>query len=41
MYVEIFAVAALLIFVFIYRKNKGDNSYKFIAEHSCCYIYVV
>ncbi len=31
MYVEIFAVAALLIFVYIYRRNKGENSYKFIA----------
>ena len=31
MYVEIFAVAALLIFVYIYRRNNGENSYKFIA----------
>ena len=32
MYIEIFIVAALLIFVYIYRKNTGTNSYKFIAR---------
>ena len=30
MYIEIFVVAAILVFVYIYRKNTGDNSYKFI-----------
>ena len=32
MYIEIFVIAAILIFVFIYRKNTGNNSYKFIAK---------
>ena len=32
MYIEIFIIAAILIFVFIYRKNTGTNSYKFIAK---------
>ena len=33
MYIEIFIVAAIIVFVFIYRKNVGDNSYKFIARN--------
>lgn len=32
MYIEIFVVAAILVFVYIYRKNTGDNSYKFIVK---------
>ena len=32
MYIEIFVVAAIFIFVYIYRKNVGNNSYKFIAK---------
>lgn len=32
MYVEIFIVAAIIIFIYLYRKNIGDNSYKFIAK---------
>ena len=32
MYIEIFVIAAILVFVFIYRKNTGNNSYKFIAK---------
>lgn len=32
MYIEIILVGIILIFVFIYRKNTGDNSYKFIAK---------
>lgn len=32
MYIEIFIVAVLLIFVFIYRKNNGNNSYRFITK---------
>jgi len=32
MYIEIFIVAFILGFVFIYRKNTGNNSYKFIAK---------
>ena len=33
MYIEIFVIAAILIFVFIYRKNSGNNSYKFITKN--------
>ena len=33
MYIEILIVAAIIVFVFIYRKNVGDNSYKFIARN--------
>jgi len=32
MYFEIFLVAAILVFVYIYRKNTNDNSYKFIVK---------
>ena len=32
MYIEIFVIAIILIFVYIYRKNTGNNSYKFIAK---------
>ncbi len=32
MYVEVFVVAAIILFVYIYRKNTGNNSYKFIAK---------
>ncbi len=32
MYIEIFLVAAILIFTYIYRKNTGENSYKFIVK---------
>lgn len=32
MYIEILIVAAIVIFVYIYRKNTGDNSYKFIIK---------
>ena len=32
MYIEIFIVALILGFVFIYRKNTGNNSYKFITK---------
>lgn len=32
MYIEIFVVAAILIFLYFYRKNVGDNSYKFIIK---------
>lgn len=32
MYIEILIVAAILIFVYIYRKNKGSESYKFINK---------
>ncbi len=32
MYIEILIVAAIIIFVYLYRKNTGDNSYKFIAR---------
>ncbi len=32
MYIEIFVVAVILIFVYIYRKNTGNNSYKFITK---------
>ena len=32
MYIEVFIIAAILIFVYIYRRNTGNNSYKFIAR---------
>ncbi len=32
MYIEILLVAAILVFLYIYRKNTGDNSYKFIVK---------
>ncbi len=32
MYLEIIVVALILVFIFIYRKNTGDNSYKFIVK---------
>ena len=32
MYIEIFIVAAIIVFVYHYRKNNGNNSYKFIAK---------
>ena len=32
MYIEIILVAVILIFLYIYRKNVGDNSYKFIVK---------
>ena len=32
MYIEIFLIAAILIFLYFYRKNVGDNSYKFIVK---------
>ncbi|NLC48617.1 MAG: hypothetical protein GX758_04590 [Tenericutes bacterium] len=32
MYIEIIVIAVILIFIYIYRKNTGDNSYKFIIK---------
>ncbi len=32
MYIEVFVIAAILVFIYIYRKNTGNNSYKFIAR---------
>ena len=32
MYIEIFVIAIILVFVYIYRKNTGTSSYKFIAH---------
>ena len=32
MYIEILLIAAILVFVYLYRKNTGDNSYKFIVK---------
>ena len=32
MYIEVFIVAAIFLFVYLYRKNSGDNSYKFIVR---------
>ena len=32
MYIEVFVVAAIFLFVYVYRKNTGNNSYKFIAR---------
>jgi hypothetical protein len=31
-YIEILIVAVIIVFVYLYRKNTGDNSYKFIAR---------
>ena len=32
MYIEVFVVAAIIIFMIIYRNNTGNTSYKFIAK---------
>ena len=32
MYIEIIIVGIIILFVFVYRKNTGNNSYKFIAR---------
>lgn len=32
MYIEIFIIAAILIFVYFYRKNTGNTSYKFLTR---------
>ena len=32
MYIEIIIISAILIFVYIYRKNKGNESYQFINK---------
>jgi len=32
MYIEIIIIGLIMIFVFIYRQNTGNNSYKFIAR---------
>ena len=32
MYIEIFIIAAILVFVYFYRKNSGNTSYKAIAR---------
>lgn len=32
MYIEILIIAVILIFIYIYRKNTGDSSYKFINK---------
>ena len=32
MYIEILIVSAIIVFVYLYRKNNGDNSYKFMAK---------
>ena len=32
MYIEVFIVGAILIFLYLYRKNNGNASYKFIAR---------
>jgi hypothetical protein len=32
MYIEVFVIAAILIFVYLYRVNKGNKSYTFIAK---------
>lgn len=32
MYIEIFIIAAILIFVYIYRRNKGGESYRFLNK---------
>ena len=32
MYIEILLVGAILVFTYIYRKNTGENSYKFIIK---------
>ena len=32
MYIEILVIAVIFLFIFIYRKNTGETSYKFIAK---------
>ena len=32
MYIEILIIAVILVFIYIYRKNSGDSSYKFINK---------
>ena len=32
MYIEIIVIAVIFLFVYIYRKNVGNNSYKFISK---------
>ena len=32
MYIEILIIAVILVFIYIYRKNTGDSSYKFINK---------
>lgn len=32
MYIEIFVIAGILVFLYFYRKNTGDTSYKFLAK---------
>lgn len=32
MYIEIIIIAVILVFIYIYRKNTGDSSYKFINK---------
>ena len=32
MYIEVLVIAIIIAFVILYRKNTGDNSYKFIAK---------
>ena len=32
MYIEVFIVGAIIIFLYLYRKNNGNTSYKFIAR---------
>ena len=32
MYIEIFIVAIIIGFIYIYRKNTGGSSYKFVAK---------
>lgn len=32
MYIEVILVGVILLFIFLYRKNNGDNSYKFITK---------
>ncbi len=32
MYIEILIIAVILLFIYIYRKNTGDSSYKFINK---------
>lgn len=32
MYIEILVIAIIIAFVILYRKNTGDNSYKFITK---------
>ena len=32
MYIEIFIVAIIIAFIYVYRKNTGGSSYKFVAK---------